>query len=59
MKLVEVYKGTGGYFNRFYIYGVVYGSRTKLIISSVTVKEFNTQYTSKNRLTKETSHETS
>ena len=59
MKLVEVYKDTGGYFNRFYMHGVVYGSRAKLIISSVTVKESNTQYTRKNRLTKETNHEAS
>ena len=57
MKLVEVYKGTGGYFNRFYMHGTVYGSHAKLIISSVTVKEFNTRYTRKDRLTKETNHE--
>ena len=59
MKLAKVYKGTGGHFNRFYMYGAVYGSRTKLIISSMTVKEFNTQYTRENRLTKETNHEVS
>ena len=58
MRLAKVYKQDIHCLKRFCMYETVYRSHTILNISVVPAKEFNTRYTSNNRLTRKGSLDT-